>query len=246
MVSLIYVSWYILPCPSCCSGKYFTSMHMYLALTSNIADFHGGQVWCWCFDISWTIYKISYCGDSFPVSLCFLRSAITYWSHVGCIYALWFFLVEDELYCFCSWMFHHTRDKSPSLLHIEFFHTSASILLGLFPLNFTSGFAVYLIHYLLHCDCIFLGVYVRKVVSYFMCCYFSSASISNILGAVLNVVTWLTLLVLDLVLYLCGPFISILLSLFYDFSLLLSYGVVLLVCPLFSSILIFCNSHFLV
>ena len=47
---------------------------------------------------------------------------------------------------------------------------------------------------------------------------FSAAYILNILGAVLNVVTWLTLLVLDLVLYLCGPFLSIIMSLFCGFS----------------------------
>ena len=42
---------------------------------------------------------------------------------------------------------------------------------------------------------------------------FSAVSILNILGADLNVVTWLTLLVLELVLYLCGQFISIIMSL---------------------------------
>ena len=47
---------------------------------------------------------------------------------------------------------------------------------------------------------------------------FSTASILNILGAVLNVVRWLTLLVLDLVLYLCGPLMSILMSFIFGFS----------------------------
>ena len=46
----------------------------------------------------------------------------------------------------------------------------------------------------------------------------SVASILNILGAVLNVVTWLTLLVLELVLYLCGPLMSILMSFIFGFS----------------------------
>ena len=46
---------------------------------------------------------------------------------------------------------------------------------------------------------------------------FSAASVLNLLGAVLNVVTWFTLLVLDLVLYLCGPLLSIMMSLFAFF-----------------------------
>ena len=67
---------------------------------------------------------------------------------------------------------------------------------------------------------------------------FSAASILNILGVVLNVVIWLTLLVLDLVLYLCGPFLSIMLSISAVFPLSGSHGVALLVNPPFSSILI--------
>ena len=47
---------------------------------------------------------------------------------------------------------------------------------------------------------------------------FPSASILNMLGAVLNLVTWLTLLVLKLVLYLRGTFLSIMMSLFCGFS----------------------------
>ena len=47
---------------------------------------------------------------------------------------------------------------------------------------------------------------------------FSTASILNILSAVLNVVTWLTFLVLDMVLYLCGPFMYILMSFICRFS----------------------------
>ena len=67
----------------------------------------------------------------------------------------------------------------------------------------------------------------------------SAASILNILGAVLNVSIWLTLFVIDLVLYLCGPFIYILMPSFGGFPLLGSYGVTLLVYPLF-----FFNSNF--
>ena len=46
---------------------------------------------------------------------------------------------------------------------------------------------------------------------------FSAASILNMLGAVLNVFTWLDISVLALVLYLCGPFLSILMSLLRGF-----------------------------
>ena len=68
-------------------------------------EFHVGQLWCWCADIYWIIYKISSCSDSYPASLCFLRSDITYCSHIGCIYVLRFVLVEYELYCVCYRMF---------------------------------------------------------------------------------------------------------------------------------------------
>ena len=68
-------------------------------------DFLGSQVLCWCTDISWVIYRISSYSDSFTVSLCFLRSDITYWSHVGCLSVLRFFLAEDEFYCVCYCIF---------------------------------------------------------------------------------------------------------------------------------------------
>ena len=67
----------------------------------------------------------------------------------------------------------------------------------------------------------------------------SAASILNILGAVLNVSIWLTLFVIDLVLYLCVPFMCIMMSLICVFTLLESPEVALLVCQLF-----FFNSHF--
>ena len=44
------------------------------------------------------------------------------------------------------------------------------------------------------------GVYARKVVCAYVCIYFFAASFLNMLGKFLNVVTWLTLLVLNLVL----------------------------------------------
>ena len=47
---------------------------------------------------------------------------------------------------------------------------------------------------------------------------FSAASILNMLGDFFNVVTWLTLLVLDLVLYLCVPVLYNLMSLFFGLS----------------------------
>ena len=52
---------------------------------------------------------------------------------------------------------------------------------------------------------------------------FSVKSILNMLGAFFNVVTWLNLLVLDLVLYLCVPVLSTIMSLFVVFPLLGSH-----------------------
>ena len=43
---------------------------------------------------------------------------------------------------------------------------------------------------------------------------FSAAYLLNILGEFLNVITWFTLLVLELILYLCGLFLSIPMSIF--------------------------------
>ena len=65
-----------------------------------------------------------------------------------------------------------------------------------------------------------------------VCVYFSAASILNMLGGFLNVVTWLTLLVLDLVLYLCVPVLFTMLSLFEVFPLLGSHWSEDLVYPL--------------
>ena len=57
-----------------------------------------------------------------------------------------------------------------------------------------------------------------KVVCAYVCFIFSSASILNMLGAFLNVVVLLILLVIGLDLYLCVPVFSILVSLFGGFS----------------------------
>ena len=62
---------------------------------------------------------------------------------------------------------------------------------------------------------------------------FSATSILNILGTVLNVVTWLTLLVLDPVLYLFGMFLFNTMSFHCVFPLLGSHVVVPLVYSLF-------------
>ena len=56
----------------------------------------------------------------------------------------------------------------------------------------------------------------------YVCFIFPVASILNILGAFLKVLTWLTLLVLDLVLYLCVIVLSTMISLFGVFS---TYGI---------------------
>ena len=64
------------------------------------------------------------------------------------------------------------------------------------------------------------GVYVRKLVCSYVCvcvCVFVAPT-GNILGEFLKVVTWLTLLVLDLVLYLYVLVLSTLMSLYGVFS----------------------------
>ena len=70
----------------------------------------------------------------------------------------------------------------------------------------------------------FFNVYVNKVVCALMCFIVYAASILNILGAFLNAVTWLTLLVLDLLLYLCVPVLFNLISIFVGFPLMGSHG----------------------
>ena len=115
-------------------------------------------------------------------------------------------------------LFFYPWDRRPSSLHIEFVHTGASILTkSLYPkifpvvsyfMWFSSGYTVVVS---------FMGY--MPAMNYVPMCVdiFSAASVLKILGAVLNVVTWLTILVLDLVLYLCGPFLSIIMSLFAFF-----------------------------
>ena len=68
----------------------------------------------------------------------------------------------------------------------------------------------------------FGGVYARKLVCAYACFNFSAASTGNILGAFLKLVTWLTLLVTDIVLYFYVLFHSTLMSLFGVFS---TYGI---------------------
>ena len=66
----------------------------------------------------------------------------------------------------------------------------------------------------LHFNCFILGVYAIKVVCAYVCFIFYVASTGNILGEILKVVTWLTLLVFDLVGYLCEMVLSTLISFF--------------------------------
>ena len=62
--------------------------------------------------------------------------------------------------------------------------------------------------------------------------HFSIGSIGKSLGGFLNVVTWLTLLIIDMVLYLCVLRLSTLVTVFGIFPLLGSHEDVLLVHPL--------------
>ena len=68
----------------------------------------------------------------------------------------------------------------------------------------------------------FLVFYAIKVVCDYVCFNFSVASTWKCLGVFLKVVTWLTLLVLYLVLYLCVLVLSAMISLFGVFS---TYGI---------------------
>ena len=118
-------------------------------------DFHGGKVWRLCADISWITYKIYSCSDSCSMNLCFLRFNISYCSHIVFLSVLWFFLVEDEFYCVCSRLFFSPWDKWTSLLHIGLVHTSAFILNRYLYPNISNIFAVDVVRYWFHCDCIF-------------------------------------------------------------------------------------------
>ena len=69
-----------------------------------------------------------------------------------------------------------------------------------------------------HCDCFFYDVCASKVVCAYVCIYFFAASILNMLGAFLKVVTWLNLLVIDLVFYLFVLILSTLMTLYVLFS----------------------------
>ena len=66
--------------------------------------------------------------------------------------------------------------------------------------------------------------------------YFSVSSIGKCLGAFLNVVTWLTILVLNMVLYLCVLVIYNLVQVFYLFTYVISWvwdsGVSALIVPI--------------
>ena len=59
-------------------------------------DFYGGQVWCWCADLSWVIYQIPSYSDSCSVRICFWGSDISYRYHICCPSVLWFFFVENR------------------------------------------------------------------------------------------------------------------------------------------------------
>ena len=65
-----------------------------------------------------------------------------------------------------------------------------------------------------HFNCFFFGVYSRKVVYAYVCFIFSITPTGNILGEFLKVVTQLTLLVLDMILYLCVLVLFTLISIF--------------------------------
>ena len=83
---------------------------------------------------------------------------------------------------------------------------------------FPCSFLFDMVFHWLHCECFFFEVYAWKLVCAYVYLYLSVVSTWNILGAFLKVVTCLTFLVSDLLLYLCILNISTLMSLFFPHS----------------------------
>ena len=120
-------------------------------------------------------------------------------------------IVSVPAYFVQSW------DMRPTLFHIELVHNSAfifnrSLYHEIFPV------VSQLIWFDVGSTFIFSFSGLCKQSSLCLCVFFSAASILNMLCAFLNVVTWLTLLVLDLVLYLCVPVIYTLMHIFGIYS----------------------------
>ena len=62
-------------------------------------EFYGGQLWCWCADLSWIIYHIPSSSESCYMGLCFFGSDISYSSQICCPYILWFVFMVDKFDC---------------------------------------------------------------------------------------------------------------------------------------------------
>ena len=131
-------------------------------------DFHGGQFWCWCAKLSWIIYQIPSYSKSCSMGLCFwVRISHINLTHVSFIsfgLSLWNInsIISVPARDFQPW------DRRPSLLHIEFVHTGASIFTKyLYPMIFL----VNVMCYWFQCDCIFFGVCVINLFWAYMCCW---------------------------------------------------------------------------
>ena len=130
--------------------------------------------------------------------------------------------------------FPHTWDRRPSSLHVEFFHSGSSIFTGFLYPKISPVASHWMWFYVGSTVIVYIfWVYVRMLVWSSVKFNFSVGFIRNCLGAFLNVVTWLTLLVLDMVLYLCVLSHSTLVPVFGFFPPLMGYhGAVLLVYPI--------------
>ena len=173
------------------------------------------------------------------MSLYFLRSDFAYYSHTGWPSVLWFAFVGNELYYVISCMFSPTLVQAAKFvahwvgpcrfIHLDWVsvshYSSCSLAVGMVCRWF-------------HCDCLFFGVYAIKIVVPMCVIIFSVASTWNILGEFSKVITWLILLVLDLVLYLFVMVISTLVSIFGVLSTSgitwgFTYGVFTFIFPIF-------------
>ena len=99
-------------------------------------------------------------------------SDVTYCSHIGLPYVLWFLLVENEIHCIGSWMFFHPWDKCPSLLQLSGCIPVHPSWLGICVPTPPCCFAEDVVWRFPHCDCLFFGVYTSKIVCAYLCLYF--------------------------------------------------------------------------
>ena len=103
MVSLKSGSCCINYCPYGCLGRNTlrpcTCILIWRLRLRCLYGFYGGQVWCWCADLSWIIYHMTSCSESCSMGLFFWWSDIAYRYHICCLSLLWFVFMEYKLDC---------------------------------------------------------------------------------------------------------------------------------------------------